>query len=262
MALVEDQMAWTERFSLTGKTALVTGASKGIGFKICEVLADAGADIAAVARDRSGLEEVADAVRKLGRRCAIIEADLADAKACITAAKAAQDAFGAIDILVNNAAVALTAGLFDIAVEDFDLSMAVNLRAPMLLAKALAPGMISRKSGKIINISSQAGVIGIKDHIVYCATKGGLNTMTKAMMAELAEHNIQVNAICPTVILTPMGTKVWGEPAKGQPMLDKTPAGRFGQPIEVADLALFLASSASDLVNGECVLIDGGFSSV
>jgi NAD(P)-dependent dehydrogenase (short-subunit alcohol dehydrogenase family) len=255
-------MAWMERFSLAGKTALITGASKGIGFKICEVFADAGADIAAVARDSAGLEDVAAMVRGLGRRCEPIMADIAEPQAIAAASQQAQAAFGHVDILVNNAAVALTADLMAASIADFDQTMAVNLRAPFLFAQALAPGMIARKSGKIINLSSQAGVIGLKDHIAYCASKGGLNTLTKAMMAELAEHNIQVNAICPTVILTPMGIKVWGEPAKGQPMLDKTPAGRFGQPVEVADLALFLASSASDLVNGECILIDGGFSSV
>ncbi|MEO1249363.1 MAG: SDR family oxidoreductase, partial [Pseudomonadota bacterium] len=116
--------------------------------------------------------------------------------------------------------------------------------------------------GKIINISSQAGIIAINDHAAYSASKGGLNLLTKVMMAEWAPHNIQVNAVCPTIILTPLGEKVWGDPAKGQPMLDKTPLGRFGQPVEVADQVLYLASSASDLVNGETLLIDGGFSSM
>jgi NAD(P)-dependent dehydrogenase (short-subunit alcohol dehydrogenase family) len=255
-------MAWTERFALSGKTALVTGASKGIGLKICEVFADAGADIVAVARDKGGLDEAKALVEVKGRRCTPIIADLADSNAVKAAADLALSTANTIDILVNNAAVALTGNLLTASLADFDLSMAVNLRAPLQLVQALAPGMIARKSGKIINVSSQAGVIGLKDHVTYCASKGGLNTMTKAMMADLAEHNIQINAICPTIILTPMGLQVWGDPAKSQPMKDKTPAGRFGQPIEVADLALFLASSASDLINGECILIDGGFSSV
>ena len=140
--------------------------------------------------------------------------------------------------------------------------MDVNLRAPFVLAQELAPQMIARRRGKIVNISSQAGVIGLEDHAAYAASKGGMNMLTKVMMAEWARHNIQVNAICPTVILTPMGAEVWGEPSKGGPMLAKTPLGRFGQPIEVADLVLYLASPASDLVIGECILIDGGFSSV
>lgn len=255
-------MNWTDRFSLRGKRALVTGASKGIGEKICEVLADAGADIAGVGRDAAGLAVTRAAVEKLGRRFVAIEADLSDADATVRAAHAALEGLGSIDILVNNAGVALNDPLVKATVADWDKTMAINLRAPFLLAQVLAPAMIERKAGKIINVSSQAGVIGLDDHGAYCASKGGLNMLTKVMMSEWARHNIQVNAVCPTIILTPMGEKVWGEPAKGQPMLDKTPARRFGQPIEVADLVLFLASSASDLINGECVLIDGGFSSV
>jgi len=253
---------WTERFSLSGKRALITGASKGIGFETCRVLADAGADIAAVARDRVGLKEASEAVTGCGRRCVAIEADLASVAATKSAAMQALDAFGTIDILVNNAGVALIDPLLAAKVEDWDMTMAVNLRAPFLLAQALAPGMIARRSGKIVNISSQAGVIGLDNHGAYAASKGGLNMLTKVMMTEWARHNIQVNAICPTIILTPMGEQVWGDPAKGKPMLDRTPLGRFGKPIEVADLVLYLSSPASDLINGECVMIDAGFSSV
>ena len=255
-------MTLADRFRLDGKTALVTGASKGIGKTLCSVLAEAGADIIAVARDAAGLSEVRDAVLALGRRCHIIKADLESAADTRRAAVDALAAMPVIDILVNNAAVALIAPLLAATVEDWDTTMAVNLRAPFLLAQALVPGMIARKSGKIINISSQAGVIAIKDHAAYAASKGGLNLLTKVMMAEWAMHNIQVNAVCPTIILTPMGEKVWGAPEKGQPMLDKTPAGRFGMPQEVADLVLFLASPASNLINGDCILIDGGFASV
>jgi NAD(P)-dependent dehydrogenase (short-subunit alcohol dehydrogenase family) len=255
-------MAWQKRFELTGKTALVTGASKGIGLKICEVLADAGADIIAVARDVDGLAEAKALVQAAGRICHIVTADMGDAASTSAAAATALGLVRQIDILVNNAGVALNDPLLKATLADWDMTMAVNLRAPFQLAQALAPGMIERGAGKIINVSSQAGVIAIPDHAAYCASKGGLNMLTKVMMCEWAPHNIQVNAVCPTVILTPMGLKVWGEPAKGQPMLARTPAGRFGQPVEVADLVLFLASSASDLINGECVMIEGGFSSI
>jgi NAD(P)-dependent dehydrogenase (short-subunit alcohol dehydrogenase family) len=255
-------MAWQKRFELTGKTALVTGASKGIGLKICEVLADAGADIIAVARDVDGLAEAKALVQAAGRICHVVTADMGDAASTSAAAATALGLVRQIDILVNNAGVALNDPLLKATLADWDMTMAVNLRAPFQLAQALAPGMIERGAGKIINVSSQAGVIAIPDHAAYCASKGGLNMLTKVMMCEWAPHNIQVNAVCPTVILTPMGLKVWGEPAKGQPMLARTPAGRFGQPVEVADLVLFLASSASDLINGECVMIEGGFSSI
>ena len=116
--------------------------------------------------------------------------------------------------------------------------------------------------GKIINVSSQAGVVGIAGHGAYAASKGGLNLLTKVMACEWGPHNIQCNAVCPTVILTPLGAQVWGGPAKGGPMLAKIPLGRFGQPIEVADLVLFLASPASDLITGETILIDGGYTAV
>ncbi len=253
---------FTNRFSLTGKRALVTGATKGIGLEICRVLADAGADIAAVGRDPEGLEEVTRAIEAADRRAVAIKADLATVDGAEAAAAAALEAFDTIDILVNNAGIALVEPLLEVKIADWDLTMAVNLRAPFIVARAVAPGMIAQKAGKIINISSQAGVVGLDDHGAYCASKGGLNMLTKVMTSEWAKHNIQINAVCPTVILTPMGEQVWGEPAKGDPMKAKIPAGRFGRPIEVADLVLFLASPASDLINGQQILIDGGFTAV
>jgi NAD(P)-dependent dehydrogenase (short-subunit alcohol dehydrogenase family) len=168
-------------------------------------------------------------------------------------------AFGTVDILVNNAAIALIAPLLEATSADWDSTMAVNLRAPFLLAKALVPAMIKKGGGKIINISSQAGVIGQDSHAAYGASKGGLNTLTKVMCVEWAKHNIQVNTVCPTVILTPMGEEHWGKPERGDPMKAKIPAGRFGRPVEVADMILYLASSASNLVNGQDMLIDGGY---
>jgi NAD(P)-dependent dehydrogenase (short-subunit alcohol dehydrogenase family) len=256
----EARMAeWEKRFSLVGRRALVTGATKGIGFEACKVLADAGADIVAVGRDAEGLAEVRLAVEKLGRRCVPIAADLATVEGPQAAAKAALAAFGTIDILLNNAGVTTVKSIIDTPVDDWEWVNNVNLRAPFLLAQALAPNMIKQRMGKIINVSSQSGVVALQDHGAYGASKGGLNMLTKVMTIEWAKYNIQANTICPTVILTPMGEMVWGDPAKGDPMKAKIPAGRFGKTIEVADLILFLASSASDLVNGQDILIDGGF---
>jgi NAD(P)-dependent dehydrogenase (short-subunit alcohol dehydrogenase family) len=250
---------WNERFSLAGRRALVTGATKGIGLEICKVLADAGADIAAVGRNAKGLEDVARAVRTTGRKCEAIEADLATVEGPKTAAAAALKAFGTIDILVNNAGVTAVKSIIDTSMEDWDWILGVNLRAPFLLAQALAPKMISQNMGKIINISSQSGVVALQDHGAYGASKGGLNMLTKVMTIEWAKHNVQSNTVCPTVIMTPMGEMVWGKPEKGDPMKAKIPLGRFGKPVEVADLVLFLASPASDLITGQDILIDGGF---
>ncbi len=250
---------WTKRHSLEGKRALITGASKGIGFEACQVLADAGADIAAVGRDEKALAEITAAVTKLGRRCVAISADLATVEGPRAAAAQALKEFGTIDILVNNAGVTTIKSIINTPVEDWEWVNAVNLRAPFLLAQALAPNMIKQNMGKIINISSQSGVVALEDHSAYGASKGGLNMLTKVMTIEWAKYNIQANTICPTVILTPMGEMVWGDPKKGDPMKAKIPAGRFGKTVEVADLILFLASSASDLINGQDILIDGGF---
>lgn len=253
---------WTKRFGLDGKRALVTGATKGIGLETAKVLADAGADIAAVGRDAAGLAEITAAIKAMGRRCVPISADMATVDGPVKAAKEALAGFGTIDILVNNAGVALIDPLTDAKVEDWDMTMAVNLRAPFLLARELVPGMIAQKAGKIINISSQAGVVGLEGHGAYCASKGGLNLLTKVMTVEWAKHNIQINSVCPTVILTPMGEEIWGKPENGGPMLAKIPGGRFGKPIEVADMVLYLASSASDMVCGQDMLLDGGFTAV
>ena len=254
--------SFVERFSLTGKRALVTGASKGIGLEICRVLADAGADVAAVARDPAGLAEARAGIEAQGRRCLTIVADMATVDGPRAAARAALDAWGGIDILVNNAGIARVVSLLEMAVEDWDLVQAVNLRAPFLLAQLLAPGMIERRQGKIVNVSSQTSNIALVDHGAYAASKNGLNALTKVMTAEWAPFNVQSNAVCPTVILTPMGEKVWGDPARGDPMKAKIPLGRFGKPIEVADLVLFLASPASDMITGETIYIDGGFTAL
>jgi 2-deoxy-D-gluconate 3-dehydrogenase len=254
--------SFVERFSLARKRALVTGASKGIGLEICRVLADAGADVAAVARDSAGLAEARAGVEAQGRRCLVIETDMATVEGPRHAGRVAVEAWGGIDILVNNAGIAIVEPLLEMTAEDWDLVQSVNLRAPFLLAQVLVPGMIERRMGKVINVSSQTSDIALVDHGAYAASKNGLNALSKVMTAEWARFNVQSNAVCPTVILTPMGEQVWGDPARGDPMRAKIPLGRFGKPIEVADLVLFLASPASDLITGETIYIDGGYTAL
>ncbi|GIV69284.1 SDR family NAD(P)-dependent oxidoreductase [Caldilinea sp.] len=251
-----------ERFAVTGRRALVTGGSKGIGAEAAVVLAQAGADVAIVGRDREGLQATAAQIEAAGRRCVVIEADMRTTEGPLHAAQAALDAFGTVDILVNNAGIARIAPILESPLADWEETIAVNLRAPYLLAQALAPKMIEQRRGKIINVSSQAGVVAIEGHASYAASKGGLNMLTKVMALEWGPYNVQVNAVAPTVILTPMGTQVWGDPVKAEPMLAKIPLRRFGQPVEVADLILFLASPASDLITGETILIDGGYTAI
>jgi 2-deoxy-D-gluconate 3-dehydrogenase len=253
---------FVKRFSLTGKKALVTGASKGIGNEVCRVLADGGADIVAVARDRKGLQDVKAAVEATGRRCLVVVADLATVDGPRAAARAALEAWGGIDILVNNAGITAVESILDTKVENWDRLMAVNLRAPFLLAQALAPKMIEKRAGKIVNVSSQTSEVALEKHAAYMASKNGLNALTKVMTVEWARHNIQSNAVCPTVIMTPMGEMVWGDPKVGDPMRAKIPLGRFGKPVEIADLVLFLASPASDLITGQVIFADGGYTAV
>jgi len=253
---------WVERFSLSDKWALITGASKGIGFEIARVFSDAGANVIATARDQSGLQAIAEVVQKNGRSCHTVVCDLADPAEVAALAEQALSLAGTVDILVNNAGVARVAAATELELADWDETMAINVRAPFQLSRLLAPAMQAQQWGKIINISSQAAVVAIPDHAAYSASKAALNALTRALMVEWAQHNIQVNAICPTVILTAMGKEVWGPTEKSAPMLARTPLGRFGEPVEVADLALYLASPASGLMNGESLMLEGGFSAI
>ncbi len=255
-------MGWKERFSLGGKTALVTGASSGIGTAIAEVFADAGADIAAHGRDAGRLTALGNRIEQTGRRFAVITGDLANPSEAEGVANRALAELGHIDILVNSAGIALTGPVVDYDLDDWQSTIAVNLTAPFILSKTLLPPMMAKRAGKIINISSQTGVIALEEHAAYATSKGGLNALTKSLMTEAAPHNVQVNAICPTVVLTEMGKQLWSAPEKRDPMIAKTPLGRFGEPVEIADMALYLASPASDLVNGAVMMIEGGYSSI
>lgn len=253
---------WEKRFSLAGKTALITGASSGIGTAIAEVFADAGADIVGHGRSMERLVALGKNVEGAGRRFTAVTGDLASSEEVTSIAEKALAAFGQIDILVNSAGIAITGPAVSFDHEDWSRTLAVNLTAPFLLSKMLLPGMMERKQGKIINISSQTGVIALADHAAYATSKGGLNALTKSLMTEAAPHNVQVNAICPTVVLTEMGKQLWSAPEKKDPFIARTPLGRFGEPVEIADMALYLASPASDLVNGEIMMIEGGYSSI
>jgi 2-deoxy-D-gluconate 3-dehydrogenase len=152
--------------------------------------------------------------------------------------------------------------LLHTTLEHWQETQSVNLRAPYLLSQTLAPGMIKQRRGKIINISSVAAVLAPEGHGAYSASKGGLNLLTQTMAAEWGRYNIQANAVAPTVILTDMGQQVWGDASKGEPMKARIPARRFGEPIEVADLVLFLASQASNFICGQVIRLDGGLTAV
>lgn len=250
------------RFRLDHQRALVTGASRGLGAEIAAVLAAAGADLVISGRDPVGLDATRQTIEQLGRRCHGVPADLRSPEETQRLADVALEMFGTIDILVNNAGVVYVEDLLDTTYEHWEETQAVNLRAPFLLSQKIVPGMISQSRGKIINISSVAAVLAPEGHAAYSAAKGGLNLLTQTMAAEWGRYNIQANAVAPTVILTDMGQQVWGEASKGDPMKARIPARRFGEPIEVADLVLFLASPASDFICGQVIRLDGGLTAV
>lgn len=253
---------YASRFSVAGKRALVTGASKGLGAEIATVLADAGADVAIVGRDTAGLEAIRQAVASRGRRCLAIQADLQTVEGPRAAGAKALDFFGTVDILVNNAGIFHRQSILETTVENWDETQAVNLRAPFLLAQAVVPRMIQQRSGKIINVSTVASVVGCEGHSAYSAFKGGMNMLTRVMAAEWGPHNIHTNAIAPAIVLTDMAREAWSDEAKSAPVKARIPLRRFGEPIEIADLVLYLASPASDFICGQIMLIDGGYSAV
>ncbi|GBQ09992.1 SDR family NAD(P)-dependent oxidoreductase [Swaminathania salitolerans] len=251
-----------DRFSLSGRIAVVTGASRGLGVTLCDVLSAAGADIVAVARDEALLEDVAHTVTARGRRCVAVAADLLDSAAAEIVMTRARDEIGIPTILVNNAGMSIPKTLAEQSVEEWDAILALNLRTPWLMARAMAPGMIAQGGGKIVNISSMASKVALTEHGAYVASKAGLNGLTKVMTAEWGPHNIQANAVCPTVVWTPMGERVWGVGDKLARFLEKIPAGRVATPEEVADLVLYLASPASGMINGQEIFVDGGYTAL
>mmetsp|Transcript_10097 Transcript_10097/g.18194 ORF Transcript_10097/g.18194 Transcript_10097/m.18194 type:complete len:312 (+) Transcript_10097:2394-3329(+) len=253
---------YVQRHSLKGKTAVVTGGNRGIGEAISLALAAHGAFVIILARDHESSENVMrDIKTKYNLESEFVYADFSDTKSTEDAAFEVASRFK-VDILVNNAGIALLNSLESLSSSEWDSTMAVNLRAPFLMAKHIVKGMKERSYGKIVNISSVAGIYGLEEHGAYCASKGGLNMLTKVMAVEWARFNIQVNSVCPTVILTDMGQKVWGPEEKSAPMLARIPMGRFGIPHEVGDLVAYLSSDAASLICGQIIAADGGYSAL
>ena len=245
--------------TLKGKRALVTGASRGIGAAIAKAMAAEGAELGLLARSADALRALKDEL--VGTNCQCFEADLSTTAGVRQAAEAATKDGKPWHILVNNAGVAHQASLLEETGEAWDALMAVNLRAPMLLSQALVPGMIEAGGGKIVNISSVAAFVGTPGFAAYAASKAALNQLTRTMAVEWGEHDIQVNAVCPTIIMTDMGRQLWDRPdmeAARKIKQARIPVHRFGTPEEVADVVLFLVGPASRYVSGTCTPVDGG----
>ncbi|MDN7587393.1 SDR family oxidoreductase [Burkholderia seminalis] len=246
------------RFDFSGARVLVTGASSGIGHACAVALARAGAQVVAAARDMAALEALAGETA-----CETLRIDVGGDERAIDAALAAHDAF---DGLVNCAGIASLEPALELGAEQFDRVMAVNARGAALVARAVARKMIERDArgaararGSIVNVSSQAALVGLPAHLSYCASKAAMDAITRVLCIELGPHGIRVNSVNPTVTLTPMARFAWSEPEKRAPMLAAIPLGRFAEPDEVVEPILFLLSDAASMISGVSLPVDGGY---
>ncbi|MFN8185718.1 MAG: SDR family oxidoreductase [Gaiellales bacterium] len=242
---------------LDDRTAIVTGASSGIGFAAAEAMAEAGARLVLVGRDRERLGACEEAVRGAGAQAAVCPVDLTDEAAPGRIVAAALDAFGSIDVLVHAAGLWEPRPFLEAPLETLDRQWAVNVRAPYALSHAAVPHM--REGGSIITISSIAGHIGFPNSVAYCATKGAVEQFTKALAMELSPRGIRVNCVAPGNIRTAMNAAILAVPEYERGMIDDTPLRRIGEVEEIAPSIVFLASDAAAFVQGATFLVDGGW---
>ncbi len=246
-------------FDLKGKKALVTGASKGIGRAIALNLAEQGVDLVVTARSEAELTSLTDDITSKGVSCSYITADLANHNDVARLAQQALDIYPTIDILVNNAGVSHPESATTTQEASWNHTFDINVKALFFLSQQLVKPMMAQNYGRIINISSQAGLIALHDHAAYCASKGAVEMVSKVMALEWAPHGITVNCIAPTVINTPMAEMAFPTPEAKQSMLSRIPVGRFGEPNEVAAAVLFLASEKAGMITGDTIKLDGGW---
>jgi NAD(P)-dependent dehydrogenase (short-subunit alcohol dehydrogenase family) len=238
-------------FDFSGRSILVTGASSGIGRVTVEMLCASGAQVVAAARNVGELARLAEETG-----CEPLVLDVGD-EAAIDDALASLDVF---DGLVNCAGTAMLERAIDTTAASFDSVMSVNARGAILVARHVARAMIdAKRAGSIVNVSSQAALVGLEDHLSYCASKAAMDAITRVLCVELGAYGIRVNSVNPTVTLTPMAVKAWSEPSKRDPALQAIPLKRFAEPREVAEPILFLLSDAASMITGVTLPIDGGY---
>jgi gluconate 5-dehydrogenase len=245
-------------FNVKGKVALVTGSSRGIGFKLAEGLAERGARVILNGRNKETLEESARELSSKGYDVSCSIFDVTDKVSIQNEILRVEKEFGHIDILVNNAGINLRKPILELELSEWNNVLGADLTSAFLVSQAVAKGMIARKCGKIINICSMQSELGRPTISAYAASKGGLKMLTKSMTVEWAKYNIQINGIGPGYFLTDM-TKALSADAKFDEWLkNRTPAGRWGIPEELVGALVFLSSQASDYVNGHILYVDGG----
>lgn len=246
-------LSFQTAFDISGKCAIITGAAGGIGREMTRIFAERGCRLALVDRDPAVLELASS---QAGEAEGYV-ADLQDEQDIIKTVAAIVERFGGIDILINNAGLGIVGKAIDFPTDAWDRTMTINLRAQFIFAREVAPHMRAKGWGRVVVMSSQAGVIGIDEHTAYSASKAGLLGMVRCMAIEWGGGGITVNAISPTVVETPMALVGWaGE--KGERAKAEIPVGRFAKPAEIALAAVFLSSNAAAMITGTNLLVDGG----
>lgn len=246
-------------FDLSHRRALVTGASRGIGQAIAVALAEAGADVAVTARSVDGLAETRALVEKAGRRCVALAQDVRDVEACADVTKAAGDALGGLDILINNAGFENVRPSFEVDEALWESILSTNLKGAFFCAQAAGRIMAASGGGAIVNLCSLTSYVGIPTAVPYGASKSGLLGVTRALATEWAPHNIRVNAIAPGYFRTAMTEAFYENEDWQARMLDKIPQRRFGGEGDIGGVAVFLCSDAAAYVTGHCIPVDGGY---
>jgi NAD(P)-dependent dehydrogenase (short-subunit alcohol dehydrogenase family) len=247
------------RFDLNGKEALVTGAARAIGRACALALAAAGADVILGLLDQNRDNGTAQAIQALGRKVLPVQLDVTKRDQIKEAVARALAEFGRIDILVNNAGIGPPAAAEDVSEEAFDATLAVNVKGTFFVSQEVGRVMLARKSGRIVNLSSQAGFVALPTESVYCLSKAAIAHLTKCLAVEWGPHGINVNAVAPTFIRTPGTVKWLQDDAFRQDLLARIPLGRVGDPVDVAGAVVFLCSPAAALITGATLMIDGGW---
>jgi NAD(P)-dependent dehydrogenase (short-subunit alcohol dehydrogenase family) len=248
-----------DKFRLDGQCALVTGGSKGLGRAMARALASAGAAVVLASRNLSEAEEAAEEIARLGHGTLGLEADTTDREAVQEMVRRAEETFGKIDILINNAGINIRRPTLEVEDADWDPVIDINVKGVLVCAQAVAPGMIERKYGRIINMGSIMSGVSIGGRAAYAASKHAVLGLTRTLALEWAPHGVTVNCLCPGPFETPMNRPLMNDPPAYQAFLSKIPMGRWGQPEELDGAALFLASPASSFVTGTTLYVDGGW---